>query len=117
MATQKFKEGDTVQWTSQASGFELTKRGTVIAVCRTEGIELTQKTMVKILREINPDLTVKEAKARAKHRSHFHMLKDKYRLRFDHGWRDNTHYLVEVDQGEGRKPHLYHPRTEMLEAV
>jgi len=117
MAKAKFKQGDEVKWTSQANGYDLTKKGTVLAVCRDEGITLTQKTMIGILREGDPDLKVIDAKDLAQFSSHFYLLKDKYRLRFDFNWREGEHYLVEVAQGEGRKPHLYHPRTEQLEAV
>jgi len=117
MAKAQFKQGQVVQWTSQANGYTTEKKGTIIAVCRDEGIQLTQKTMIEILREGNPDLTIADARDKCRFGSHFYMLKDKYRLRFDFNWRENPHYLVEVDQGEGCKPHLYHPRTEALSAV
>jgi hypothetical protein len=116
-AKAQFKEGQTVRWTSQANGYEVEKQGVIVAVCRNEWIELSQKSMINILRETDPDMTVSKARDMARCNSHFHLLKNKYRLRFDPTWRDGIHYLVEVDQGEGRKPHLYHPRVEALEAV
>lgn len=113
-----FKTGQTVQWTSQAGGNELTKKGTIIAVCRTRDLQLTQKTAVNILRETTEGLTIEAAKYKAKYAPTENVLAAKYRLKFDwYGWREGTHYLVEVDRGEGLKPHLYHPRTEALTAV
>jgi hypothetical protein len=115
---KRFKQGQTVKWTSQAGGNELTKKGTIIAVCTEPGITIPKKTAIKILRDVDKDLTVKAAERRALYGSTAHVLAEKYRLKFDwYGYREDVHYLVEVDRGEGRKPHLYHPRTETLQAV
>jgi len=115
----QFKTGQIVQWTSQAGGNELTKKGTIIAVCRERGISLTKKTAVNILRETNEGMTIAKAQDKARYATAPNVLERKYRLKFDpwYGWREGVHYLVEVDRGEGLKPHLYHPRTEALAAV
>ena len=118
MANKQFKIGQKVRWTSQAGGSYTPKEGTIIASCRpNEMVKLSQTTAVNILREVNPNVTVARAKKMAETFPVWHILSKKYRLKFDYGLNtahEEPHYLVEVDQGEGRKPHLYHPLTRNL---
>jgi len=115
----QFTRGDKVRWASQAGGRYTEKEGTIIEVCREPAISLTKQTTVNILREIFPEVTIAAAKDKANWVNQISLLEDKYKLKFE-PWnmrQDTPHYLVEVDRGKGRKPLLYHPPTEKLQAV
>jgi hypothetical protein len=83
----KFVIGDTVEWTSQSSGFTTTKRGTVVVI-------------VPPKKEAWPLIPKK------------HSLMSEFWLP-----RDHESYLVSVPQGGKRKPKVYWPVVSKLKKV
>ncbi|MCG8432128.1 MAG: hypothetical protein MJA29_13285 [Candidatus Omnitrophica bacterium] len=115
------KTGSEVEWTSQASGYKKTKRGRVVAVLKkdvdyTAGQNIPQRIFVDILRKYGK-YSREDARAIVEAASFYDLeeiLWQKYKVRFkilEGMQREETHYLIEVDQGENRKPYLYHPRA------
>jgi hypothetical protein len=126
-ATKQFNLGDTVTWKSHANGQTTRKMGKIIAVISpskdgsTGGLRgLPKKLYIDLLRD-NYGYS-RDAARQELDKGHYYswyeeLLASKYKLKFstiEGMYRDEYHYLVEVDRGEGRKPYLYHPRTNTL---
>lgn len=128
LVLKRFKIGDKVTWSSQGSSTAKKKVGRIVAVMNPNtnyaGLSALPKRLFEdILRENG--MTRDGARAIINDEfkySHFYIrtLSKKYALMFEpyEGmYRDETHYLVEVDRGEGKKPALYHPLTKYLRKV
>lgn len=116
--TKTFKVGDTVQWESHAGGNRVVKKGkVVVAFPAFTYVELTKKDKIDMMREVEPNLPVNALKRTADYQMTETVLAQKYRLKFSvaEGYREERHYLVEVEEPGATKKLLYHPLSSKLE--